>query len=558
MRSPYEFACVRCAARCTPNCSASKLRDGKQAMLYKYDQLNRITKSRSLAFGNGNYAARSNEQKYDEDYSYDANGNILTLKRRDDKAAVMDDFNYSYYSNSNKLLKHKAAGGAYEYDAIGNLVKDNNENLSIAWTPSGKVRSVVKPDTTVYFRYDAMGNRIAKIVSTASKSDTTAYVRDASGNVMTVYDNRTAAEAPIYGSSRIGEYMGKEKEGYQTFNLRKYELTNHLGNVLAVISDKVNLYGHDNRLDSARATVMSASDYYPFGLPMRGRQFNEKNFRYGFNGKEKDNEFGWQDYGERMYLQRIGRFPSPDPLIIYKQKYPELSSYQFASNTPIQAIDLDGLEAFFSINGTKIRQLGSSTQVRVVDQNQIKQFNKAKPDAAAGMGRAIGMNQDELYMRATLTVLKAHEGGKGQEAYNTWIGGEKFKLGDTHPGGNAQRKTAAGAYQIMQKSWDDKNTGGKIRSKYKIADFSETSQDKFAVGTIKDKLKAYDEITAGNIRGALGKLSNEWRALPGPKSQSSFTIEAFLGEFKAGVSNELQGKSDIATKKGELLKDFNK
>src|SRR6218665_2663445 len=118
---------------------------GKQAMLYKYDQLNRITKSRSLAVGNNAYAARSGDKKYDEDYSYDANGNILTLNRKDDKAAVMDDFNYSYYANTNRLLKHKTAGGTYEYDAIGNLVKDNNENLSIAWTPSGKVRSVTKP-----------------------------------------------------------------------------------------------------------------------------------------------------------------------------------------------------------------------------------------------------------------------------------------------------------------------------------------------------------------------------------------------------------------------------
>jgi pimeloyl-ACP methyl ester carboxylesterase len=32
-------------------------------------------------------------------------------------------------------------------------------------------------------------------------------------------------------------------------------------------------------------------------------------------------------------------------------KYPELTPFQFASNTPIQAIDLDGLEAFF-IHGT--------------------------------------------------------------------------------------------------------------------------------------------------------------------------------------------------------------
>ncbi|PGH38679.1 MAG: hypothetical protein CRN43_13620, partial [Candidatus Nephrothrix sp. EaCA] len=324
---------------------------GKQAMLYKYDQLNRITKSKSLAFGNNAYAARSGEQKYDEDYSYDANGNILTLNRKDDKAAVMDDFNYSYYANTNRLLKHKTAGGAYEYDAIGNLIKDNNENLSIAWTPNGKVRSVAKPDTTVYFRYDATGNRIAKIVSTPTKSDTTAYVRDASGNVMTVYDNRTAAEAPIYGSSRIGEYMGKEKEGYQTFNLRKYELSNHLGNVLAVISDKVNLYGHDNRLDSARATVMSASDYYPFGLPMKGRQFSGSFYRFGFNGQEKDDEIRGKgnsiSFDARMYATRFGRWLSMDALA---SKYPSVSPFVFALNTPIMAKDPDGNLVIF-ING---------------------------------------------------------------------------------------------------------------------------------------------------------------------------------------------------------------
>jgi hypothetical protein len=37
-----------------------------------------------------------------------------------------------------------------------------------------------------------------------------------------------------------------------------------------------------------------------------------------------------------------------DPLT---KSYPELTPYQFASNTPIQAIDLDGLEAFF-VHGT--------------------------------------------------------------------------------------------------------------------------------------------------------------------------------------------------------------
>ena len=83
-----------------------------------------------------------------------------------------------------------------------------------------------------------------------------------------------------------------------------------MGNVLAVISDKVNLYGHNNILDSARVAVMSASDYYPFGLEMKWRSFSSTNYRYGFNGQEKDNEVNGEgshlDYGARGRSQCLG------------------------------------------------------------------------------------------------------------------------------------------------------------------------------------------------------------------------------------------------------------
>lgn len=68
-------------------------------------------------------------------------------------------------------------------------------------------------------------------------------------------------------------------------------------------------------------------------------------YRYGFNGKENDNEIkgdgNQQDYGMRIYDPRVGRFLSVDPII---SKYPELTPYQFASNRPIDGIDQDGLE----------------------------------------------------------------------------------------------------------------------------------------------------------------------------------------------------------------------
>ena len=68
-------------------------------------------------------------------------------------------------------------------------------------------------------------------------------------------------------------------------------------------------------------------------------------YRYGFNGKENDNEIkgegNQQDYGMRIYDPRIAKFLSVDPITA---KYPELTPYQFASNRPIDGIDLDGLE----------------------------------------------------------------------------------------------------------------------------------------------------------------------------------------------------------------------
>ena len=44
----------------------------------------------------------------------------------------------------------------------------------------------------------------------------------------------------------------------------------------------------------------------------------------------------------RIYDPRLGKFLSVDPIT---KDYPELTPYQFASNTPIWAIDIDGLEA---------------------------------------------------------------------------------------------------------------------------------------------------------------------------------------------------------------------
>ena len=80
-------------------------------------------------------------------------------------------------------------------------------------------------------------------------------------------------------------------------------------------------------------------------MVMPARSFTASgNYRYGFNGKEKDNSIGSltdYDYGFRIYSPAIGKFLSVDPLM---KSYPWYTPYQFAGNMPIWAIDIDGLE----------------------------------------------------------------------------------------------------------------------------------------------------------------------------------------------------------------------
>jgi|GEM_PF-5509603 RHS repeat-associated protein len=67
--------------------------------------------------------------------------------------------------------------------------------------------------------------------------------------------------------------------------------------------------------------------------------------KFGFNGKENDNEVkglgNQQDYGMRIYDPRLGRFLSVDPIA---SDFAWNSTYSFAESDPINFIDLDGLE----------------------------------------------------------------------------------------------------------------------------------------------------------------------------------------------------------------------
>jgi RHS repeat-associated protein len=120
---------------------------------------------------------------------------------------------------------------------------------------------------------------------------------------------------------------------------RQYELSNHLGNVLTVISDR-RTYTISGTTKIYDAVVLSAQDYYPFGMGIDARSFSSTtSYRYSFNGKESDKEIGTQDYGNRGYDPLRGQWWSIDK---FKSKYPSISPYSFAANNPISIVDVKG------------------------------------------------------------------------------------------------------------------------------------------------------------------------------------------------------------------------
>lgn len=368
---------------------------------YRYDMLNRL--KRSFTYRDSKFETK--EDDYYSHLEYDGNGNITDLERTVVKECSlytdgfeMDNQQYHYYTGvkmiggdvqvnwpTNKLSWVDDGVSSsdhsmdiddqnennYTYDETGNLIGDNAEYLEIKWNNFNKIDQITctKPggEYVINYRYDPMGNRIYKkyndLVST-NKSETI-YVRDAQGNILSTYnwwnsDIYAWKEQYLYGSTRVGAYhpeevlFDAEAEEYPPYtssffqDYKDYEVNDHLGNVMAEVADVRDGYDvvGDSHYDYFTPIPRMLSDYYPFGMQMPGRNYiYSPGYRFGYNGKENDDEVKGNgnslDYGARIYDPRLGRFLSIDPL---EKDFPFYSTYQFAGNRPIWAIDLDGME----------------------------------------------------------------------------------------------------------------------------------------------------------------------------------------------------------------------
>jgi RHS repeat-associated protein len=309
--------------------------DKARAYGFDYDPLNRLTGAR---YGDGP-GSSNNQNHFRTDFDYDANGNITNLQRNMDNTLI-DDLDYTYYSNSNRLQSVTDASGntagyvpntgQYLYDANGNMTYDPSKKINVSYNPLNLPRLVeFDNDDHITYTYTANGTKLRKTVT--SWKTTTGGTTDYSGQFL-YHDNELMAIFTPNGR------LVPVQHNDETFWKHEYNLKDHLGNTRIVFA------AHNH----GQPEVMQQTSYYPFGMTLQQQNFGgalSQPNKLLYNGKElQDDELAgvsldWYDYGARFYDPALGRWHSVDPLAEEREW---LSPYNYVQNNPIMRIDPDG------------------------------------------------------------------------------------------------------------------------------------------------------------------------------------------------------------------------
>ena len=304
-----------------------------------------------------------------------------------------------------------------------------------------------------------------------------------------------------------------------------------------------------NRNEAHNYLILS-NNYYPFGSVAKGRSFSSTAYRYGFNGKENDNEVkgngNQQDYGMRIYDNRLGRFLSLDPL---QQKFASHSPYNFSLNSPLMMNDPDGMKPKVQVisnddGSTTIKitnyvyayRKGKENQNRTIDSKIIDNQLKGGTTEVDGKTVHIDISTEIVYVKNKKEAKAKIDANEGF--------GVIMQLGDK--GGD---HSSSGKYDYIRigKNNTDKQTAHEIGHDIGFGDHYIKTGD----GTFPETTRA-DGLMAGN--NPLNQLELEIIAKDVMSKNSLGTQQSFNGNkvIRPVI------KQDDSFKKGQIINVYTK
>lgn len=333
---------------------------------YSYDTQDRLT----AAFYQLPNTAIPRADSYSTAYSYDLNGNLLTLKRNgylDDPTVkvAIDDLLYTY-DNGNRLKKVRdyenhpagyhdrhtdATTDDFEYDIFGNLTKNRDKDITdIVYNHLNLPTKITfLGGETVEYTYLADGSKLKKTAKNVQGNSTVTEYRGGFQYVNNELEFFPHAE----GYVKVEPQSKVDNPGWDYLYVFTHK--DHLGNI------RMKYTRHPQ---TGLTEILEENHYYPYGLTHQGYSnfhktfgFEESTFpitivpvnselndtyKYKFGGKEQQTDFdiNTYDFGARNYDPALGRWMNIDPLAEMMRRH---SPYNYAFNNPVFFIDPDGM-----------------------------------------------------------------------------------------------------------------------------------------------------------------------------------------------------------------------
>ncbi|MFW2026030.1 RHS repeat-associated core domain-containing protein [Acinetobacter baumannii] len=356
---------------------------------YSYDNANRlVTESR----------ANGSTTVYSIAYTYDKNGNRLTLRASGSHLQPAATVNYGYTGNKLTSLTKNGAAQSVNYTANAELyIGSTVPSYDYAGRRRGEGTS-----TTInrYMSYNANNERTLTSLASGWVNNTSQFIYDEQNHLVGEY---TSSGSPIVEYVWIGDKPIAAIYGSGSATKIYYIVTD--------------IQNTPRRLVDTSGNVAWSWDSTAFGL---GNPTGNITFNLRFPGQYFDATTGQFYNHRRFYSPELGRYMEPDPIGLVGG----LNPYTYALSNPIMYVDMTGENPVMLIGAIVGGVIGGGVnilgQVASMHANQSNSFNW-KALGVATLGGAI---TGALAPLATTGIAAAGLGslsGMGQYAAGQYV-----------------------------------------------------------------------------------------------------------------------------------------